>query len=72
MSNQEVVNYVLDTYSNYIDNLQIIELKNLLSKDTHHYDEYTIKNVINSIMQLIVDECGSDIVNDLNLPSQYF
>ena len=65
-----IINYVLNTYSDYIDNLQIIELKNLLSKDVHHYDEHTIKKVINSIMQLIVDECGSDIVNDLNLPRQ--
>ena len=52
------VNYVLETYSSYIDNLQIVELKNLLSKDEHHYDEHTIKKVINSIMEIIVDECG--------------
>ena len=67
-----IISYVLNTYSDYIDNLQIIELNNLLSKDAHHYDVHTIRKVINSIMQLIVDECGSDIVNDLNLPSQYF
>ena len=69
-ADSNIIDYVLNTYSNYIDNLQIIKLKELLSKDTHNYDEDTIKNVINSIMQLIVDECGSDIVNDLNLPRQ--
>ena len=75
MSNKRlngIIDYVLNTYSYYIDNLQIIKLKELLSKDTHNYGDDTIKDVINSIMQLIVDECGSDIVNDLNLPSQYF
>lgn len=69
-ADSDIVNYILNMYSTYIDNLQIMELNNLLSKDAHDYDEDTIKNVINSIMQLIVDECGSDIVNDLNLPRQ--
>ena len=69
-ANSNTIDYVLNTYSYYIDNLQIIKLKELLSKDTHDYDDGTIENVINSIMQLIVDECGSDIVNDLNLPRQ--
>lgn len=69
-ADRDTVDYVLNTYHNYIDNLQITELKNILSKDTHDYDDETIENVINSIMQLIVDECGSDIVNDLNLPRQ--
>lgn len=63
------VNYVLETYSSYIDNLQIVELKNLLSNNTN-YDKYAVRKIINIIMQLIVDECGSDIVNDLDLPSQ--
>ena len=69
-ADSNIIDYVLDTYSYYIDNLQIIKLKELLSKDTHDYDDDTIENVINSIMQLIVDECGSDIVNDLSLPRQ--
>ena len=69
-ADSDTVDYILNMYSTYIDNLQITKLKELLSKDTHDYDEDTIKNVINSIMQLIVDECGSDIVNDLSLPRQ--
>ena len=66
-ADSDTVDYILNMYSTYIDNLQITKLKELLSKDTHDYDEDTIKNVINSIMQLIVDECGVDIVNDIDL-----
>lgn len=69
-ADSDTVDYVLNTYSNYIDNLQIIELNNLLLKDKHHYGERTVRNIISSVLQLIIDECGSDIVNNLEVPHQ--
>lgn len=68
----KTLEYVLDTYSEYIDNLQIAKLKELLLKDNHHFDKYDTIDIISSVMQLIVDECGVDIVNKLKLPFQGF
>ena len=67
MSNQEVVKYILDTYPEYIDNLRIIDLKNLLLKDSNIEEDTYIWDLLRSLMQLIVNECGSDIVNDIDL-----
>ena len=41
-ADSDTVDYVLNMYSTYIDNLQITKLKELLSKDTHDYEEDTI------------------------------
>ena len=71
-ADSNTIDYVLNTYSNYIDNLQIIKLKELLFKDKHHYDSRTVIDIISSVMQLIIDECGPDIVNSLRLPYQGF
>ena len=70
MVDSKTLEYVLDTYSEYIDNLQIAKLKELLKKDKHHYGNLDVVDIVSSIMQLIIDECGSDIVNDerLKLP----
>ena len=67
MSNQEVVKYILDTYPDYIDNLRIIDLKNLLLKDSNIKEDTNIWYSLRTIMQLIVNECGVDIVNDIDL-----
>lgn len=67
MSNQEVVKYILDTYPEYIDNLRIIDLKNLLLKDSNIEEGTNIWYSLRTIMQLIVNECGVDIVNDIDL-----
>ena len=67
MSNQEVVKYILDTYPEYIDNLRIIDLKNLLLKDSNIKEDTNIWYSLRTIMQLIVNECGVDIVNDIDL-----
>ena len=67
MSNQEVVKYILDTYSKYIDNLRIVDLKNLLLKDSNIKEDTNIWYSLHTIMQLIVNECGVDIVNDIDL-----
>ena len=67
MSNQEVVKYILDTYPEYIDNLSIIDLKNLLLKDSNIKEDTNIWYSLRALMQLIVNECGADIVNDIDL-----
>ena len=68
MSNQEVVKYILDTYPEYIDNLRIVDLKNLLLKDSNIEEDTNICwYSLRTIMQLIVNECGVDIVNDIDL-----
>lgn len=66
MSNQEVVKYILDTYPEYIDTLQIAELKNDLLND-YNIEPWNVSRVIRDILQLIVNECGVDIVNDIDL-----
>ena len=67
MSNQEVVKYILDTYPEYIDNLRIVDLKNLLLKDSNIEEDIYILDLLRVLMQLIVNECGVDIVNDIDL-----
>ena len=60
------INYILTTYPEYIDTLQIVELKNILLKD-YNIDSWNISRAIGGILQLIIDECGVDIVNDINI-----
>ena len=67
MSNQEVVKYILDTYPEYIDDLRIADLKNLLLKDSNIEENTNIWYSLRALMQLIVNECGVDIVNDIDL-----
>ena len=68
MSNQEVVKYILDTYPEYIDNLRIVDLKNLLLNDSIiGKEDIYIWDLLRVLMQLIINECGVDIVNDLDL-----
>ena len=67
MSNQEVVKYILDTYPEYIDNLRIVDLKNLLLEDSNIDINIDIRDLMRALMQLIVNECGVDIVNDIDL-----
>lgn len=67
MSNQEVVKYILDTYPEYINSLRLVDLKNLLLKDSNIKEDIYIWDLLRTIMQLIVNECGVDIVNDIDL-----
>ena len=60
------INYILTTYPEYIDTLQIVELKNQLLKD-YHIDPWNISRAISGILQLIIDECGVNVVNDINI-----
>ena len=67
MNTYDTIKYILDTYPEYIDNLSIIDLKNLLLKDSNIKEDTNIWYSLRTIMQLIVDECGVDIVNDIDL-----
>ena len=67
MSNQEVVKYILDTYPEYVDNLRIVDLRKLLQEDQYIKENSNVYDSLRTIMQLIVDECGVDIVNDIDL-----
>lgn len=60
------VNYILETYPEYIDALQIVELNNVLLKD-YNVKPFEISRLLRKILQLIIDECGVDIVNDINI-----
>ena len=68
MSNQEVVKYILDTYPEYIDNLRIVDLKKLLINDSViEKGGIYVWDLMRVLIQLIIDECGVDIVNDIDL-----
>ena len=67
MDTHDTIKYILDTYPEYIDSLSIIDLKNLLLKDSNIKEDTNIWYTLRTIMQLIVDECGVDIVNDIDL-----
>ena len=67
MDTYDTIKYILDTYPEYIDSLSIIDLKNLLLKDSNIKEDTNIWYSLRTIMQLIVDECGVDIVNDIDL-----
>ena len=67
MSNQEVVKYILDTYPEYINDLRIADLRRLLQEDSYIKENSNVYDSLRTIMQLIVNECGVDIVNDIDL-----
>ena len=67
MDTYDTIKYILDTYPEYIDSLSIIDLKNLLLKDSNIKEDTNIWYSLRTIMQLIVNECGVDIVNDIDL-----
>ena len=62
-----IINYVLDTYSKYIDNLRIVDLRRLMQEDPYIKENSNVYDSLRTIMQLIIDECGVDIVNDIDL-----
>ena len=67
MDTYDTIKYILDTYPEYIDSLSIIDLKNLLLKDSNIEENANIWYSLRALMQLIVNECGVDIVNDIDL-----
>lgn len=67
MDTYDTIKYILDTYPEYINDLRIADLKNLLLKDSNIEENTNIWYSLRTIVQLIVDECGVDIVNDIDL-----
>lgn len=67
MDTYDTIKYILDTYPEYIDNLRIVDLKNLLLKDSNIEENTNIWYSLRALMQLIINECGVDIVNDIDL-----
>ena len=57
----DTIEYVLNVYSDYIDNLKIEELKDAFFADPEIAYPWS---VMHTIIQLIIDEAGEDIVND--------
>ena len=54
-------------YSKYIDNLDMDNLISLIKSDPDIASVHKEDSVIHDVMQLLVDECGQDIVNDIVL-----
>ena len=66
-ADSNTIDYVLDTYSKYIDNLRIVDLRRLMQEDPYIKENSNVYDSLRTIMQLIIDECGVDIVNDIDL-----
>lgn len=65
MSNQKVANYILDNYSSYIDNLDLYGLVDKIYEDDNLMGISSISTVICNIIQLIIDDLGGNVVNDI-------
>ena len=64
---KQLLEYTLNMYSKYIDNLDIGNLISLIKSDLDITDGHKEDSVIHDVMQLLVDECGQDVVNDIVL-----
>lgn len=67
---KQLLEYTLNKYSEYIDNVDIDELISWLKSDkeiTKTNEEY---RVLHDVMQLLVDECGPEIVNEVELSEE--
>ena len=64
---KQLLEYTLNMYSKYIDNLDIDNLISLIKSDSDIASVHKEDSVIHDVMQLLVDECGQDVVNDIVL-----
>ena len=64
---KQLLEYTLNMYSKYIDNLDIDNLISFIKSDLDITDGHKEDSVIHDVMQLLVDECGKDVVNDIVL-----
>ena len=64
---KQLLEYTLNKYSKYIDNLDMNNLISLIKSDSDIASVHKEDSVIHDVMQLLVDECGQDIVNDIVL-----
>ena len=68
LSKQELT-YILNRYSEYIDNLDIDNFISSIKSDISMIEANEEDSIIHDVMQLLVDECGQDVVNDIVLSS---
>ena len=66
LSKQELT-YILNRYSEYIDNLDIDNFISSIKSDISIVEANEEDSIIHDVMQLLVDECGQQIVNDIVL-----
>ena len=66
LSKQELT-YILNRYSEYIDNLDIDNFISSIKSDISMIEVNKEDSIIHDVMQLLVDECGQDVVNDIVL-----
>ena len=66
LSKQELT-YILNRYSEYIDNLDIDNFISSIKSDISIVEANEEDSIIHDVMQLLVDECGQDVVNDIVL-----
>ena len=66
LSKQELT-YILNRYSDYIDNLDIDNFISSIKSDISMIEVNKEDSMIHDVMQLLVDECGQQIVNDIVL-----
>ena len=64
---KQLLEYTLNVYTKYIDNLDIDNLISFIKSDLDITDGHKEDSVIHDVMQLLVDECGQDVVNDIVL-----
>ena len=64
---KQLLEYTLNVYSKYIDNLDIDNFISSIKSDLDIANGHKEDSVIHDVMQLLVDECGQDIVNDIVL-----
>ena len=64
---KQLLEYTLNMYSKYIDNLDIDNLISFIKSDQNITSTNREYGVIHDIAQLLVDECGQDVVNDIVL-----
>ena len=64
---KQTLTYILNRYSEYIDNLDIDNFISSIKSDISMIETNKEDSIIHDVMQLLVDECGQDIVNDIVL-----
>lgn len=64
---KQLLEYTLNKYSKYIDNLDMDNLISLIKSDQNITSTNKEYSVIHDIAQLLVDECGQDVVNSIIL-----
>lgn len=64
---KQLLEYTLNKYSEYIDNLDMDHLWSVLKADQKITGTNEENRILHDIVQLLVDECGPSVVNDIVL-----